>query len=300
MAAQIIANGVISGCVLALVALAFGIVYGGLRILHIALGASYTAAAYFYQIARALVTQPGREPNAVQILTSISLALFGAVVLSLLIEATIYRPLYNRNAPPLVTFLASLGAYLVTVNMIGLLFGDETKMLSPFEMASPFHLGGLVLSQMQALQICLSLGLVASFFLLLHKTSLGRNIRALSDNPVLYGVFGYDMPRTRLMVFSLSALLAGSASLLKAADVGTNPQVGLSAVLSGAVAVMIGAVNSFWGVLAGALLLGIAQNAVIYYFSAEWSDAATFAVLIVVLAFRRDGLFAPTLRAEER
>ena len=273
---------------------------GGLRILHIALGASYTAAAYFYQVGRALVTRSDREPNPVQILTSILFALLCAVALSWLIEAAIYRPLYRRNAPPLVTFLASLGAYLVTVNLIGLFFGDETKLLSRFELASPVRLGGLVLSHMQALQICLSLALMVFFFLLLHKTSLGRNIRALSDNPVLYGVFGYDMQRTRILVLSLSSLLAGSASLLKAADVGTSPHVGLPAVLSGAVAVMIGAVNSFWGVIAGALLLGIAQNAVIYYFSAEWSDAATFALLILVLTFRREGLFAPVLRAEER
>lgn len=300
MVAQIILNGLVTGCLYALVGLAFGIVYGGLRILHIALGASYTAAAYFYLVGLKLWTNSEVGPGKAQQWASILFALSCVVALSLLVEAAIYRPLYRRNAPPLVTFLASLGAYLVTVNLIGILFGDETVLLSQIEMPSPIRISGLVLTHMQAIQLGFSVVFLFLVFLILHKTGLGRNIRALSDNPVLFGVFGYDMRRTRILVLSLSSLLAAAASLLKAMDVGVSPHVGLSAVLSGAVAVMIGAINSFWGTVAGALLLGVTQNAVIYYVSAQWSDAATFGLLILVLTLRREGLFAPASRAEEQ
>lgn len=274
-------------------------VYGGLRILHIALGGYYTAAGYFYLVGLNFIVGASGGLGWFYKSFAILFALTSVVGLTFLVELAVYRPLYQRNAPPLVTFVASLGVYLVTINIIGLYFGDETRLLSETSTLPPSHFGGLIVTHMQFLQLCVSMVLLVVAFLILHKTALGRNIRALADNPTLFGVFGYDIRRTRILVLSLSSLLAVSASLLKGMDVGVNPHVGLSAVLSGAVAMMIGAVNSARATLVAALLLGITQNVVIYYLSGQWSDAATFVFLIAVLTFRREGLFAPASRVEE-
>src|ERR1022692_2711949 len=98
MAAQIITNGIVTGCLLALVGLAFGFVYGGLRILHIALGACYSAAGYFYFVALKVTTGAAGEPGLTQRGLSTLIALVCVVALSCIIEVAIYWPLYRRHA----------------------------------------------------------------------------------------------------------------------------------------------------------------------------------------------------------
>lgn len=299
MFVQILLNGLISGSLYALVALGFSLIYSSTRIFHIAHGAIYTASVYLFLAAFLLFDHLFSDGSSLTFIMSLLLSFLSVVVLSYLLEKVIYRPLLNRKTAPLVTFITSLGIYIIIVNLIALFFGNETKILSS-EIEPSIELVGAIITRIQIIQFIVSLIIIISVFYLLSKTSLGRNIRALSDNSVLLNVIGIDINRIRVVVFIIGSLLASTASLLKAFDVGFDPYIGLSIVLTAAVAVIIGGVGVHIGAVVGALFIGITQNIVIWFTSAQWQDAVTFLILLIVLIVRREGLFAVKLRLEEQ
>jgi branched-chain amino acid transport system permease protein len=296
---QVILNGLITGLLYGLVALGFSLIYSGTRIFHIAHGATYTIAAYLFLAGLSL---GGATPVKAHwaVLALITLAVLILVsVLSVFVEILVYRPLYRRTAAPLVALISSLGLYIVGVNLIALFFGNDTKIFDS-SVQPTFAVGPTLITTIQIIQFGVAAFTILSVFVLLKRTSLGRNIRALCDNPQLLGVLGLNPQRIRLLVFVIGSLLAASSSLLRAFDVGTDPHAGLPVVLTAAVAVIIGGIDSHWGAVLGALLLGVTQAIVVWFFSAEWQDAVTFVAFILVLFVRREGIVAAQLRLEER
>lgn len=299
MTLQIITNGLIAGLLYALVALGFSLIYSGTRFFHIAHGALYTAAAYLFLAWTFVLGTASVAANVWLVLIGVALSLVVLGLFAISTEVLIYRPLYMKGASPLVTFISSLGLYIIIINLIAIFFGNETHLLNPHNQL-PVALGPIVVTRIQIIQVLVSVFTILIVFALLKRTSLGRNIRALSDNPVLVSVLGIDPKRLRLLIFLLGSVLAALSSLLKGFDMGINPYGGLPVVLIATVAVIIGGVGSHIGAVISALLLGITQNLVTGYFSAQWKDAVTFIVFILVLVLRREGLFASKMRLEER
>lgn len=291
MIVQVVLNGLIAGLLYALVALGFSLIYSGAKVFHIAHGAVYASAAYFL-LAWNLI--PGMP-----LPLSILLALGSACVLAGLFEILAYRPLARRNASILVTFISSLGLYIITVHLIAIFFGNEPKVINP-SIEPVFTLAGIIVTQIQLIQLVTAGLLVTLMLFLLRSTSFGRNIRALSDNSNLASVLGVKVSRVRLQIFVIGSLLAASAALLRAFEVGVDPHIGLSAVLTAAVAVIIGGVGAHGGAVVAAVLIGIVQGVVIWYSSAQWQEAVTFVILIGVLLIRSEGIFSVKLRLEER
>ena len=298
MLLQILFNGLVVGSLYALVALGFSLIYSGTRIFHIAHGAAYTTAVYSYLLWLTLFNSQPSTAGWGAFTLAVILSLLVACIFAALCEIGIYRPLYKRGAPPMVAFISSLGVYIVVVNVIALLFGSEKKVLSTSVAPSVFY-GQLVVNRVQVIQLAISATLILMAFLLLKKTSLGRNIRALSDNATLLNVLGIDPMRVRTTVFIVGSALAAVAALLRALDVGINPYGGLIAVLTATVAILVGGIGSNLGAVCGALFIGLTQNLVVWVFSSEWKDAVTFGILIAVLLYRRDGVFTRQQRLEE-
>ena len=290
MLLQLLANGIVAGCVYALVAMGFGLIYNTTKIFHMAHGVVYTTSAYiFYTFARGI---------GLSLIPSFLIALSFAVLLGVGIEAFIYWPLFKKKAPLGVVLISSLGIYIFLVNLIAMIYGNETKILSP-GVERTFHLGSVILTRTQVLEMLAFVLLFPLFLLMLKKTKLGRIIRALADNPALITVLGVDVRRVRIYIFALGSLLAGVASSLVALDVGMDPHVGIGAFLVAAVAMIIGGVGVFEGAVVGAFLLGILQNLVIWKTSARWTEALTFLVLILFLLTRPQGILGRKRRLEE-
>src|ERR1043166_6802123 len=133
--AQLLLNGLVDGFLFSLVALGFSLIYRGSGVLHIAHGAIYTAAAYIL-LACALAFGPQQGALSIlAVLTAVMLALLLSCLLAVLAETVVYYPLFIRRASPLVTFISSLGVYIIVVNFIALYFGNEPRLLAPY--ASP-------------------------------------------------------------------------------------------------------------------------------------------------------------------
>jgi branched-chain amino acid transport system permease protein len=271
-------------------ALGFALIYNTTRIFHVAHGAIYTAAAYITWL---LVTQAG-----LSVWGAVVAGVSSAAVIGALVEVLVYAPLVRRAAPPLVALLSSLGLYVAAVNIVALLFGNETKILRP-GVEPTYKLGWVVLTQIQVAELAVATAVFPMAFVLFKATEWGKVIRAVRDDPVLAQVMGVDLGAVRIGVFAMGSALAGLSGVLTALDVGMDPQVGMPALLTAAVALIVGGVGTFGGPVLGGFLLGLLQALVVWKVSARWSDAVIFGVLILFLLFRPTGILARRRRLEE-
>lgn len=290
MLSQLLANGIANGCLFALMALGFALIYNTTRVFHVAHGVVYTASAYLcYEL---LITR-GWNLGA-----SIGGALAGAALMGLAVEFFIYAPLDRKKASPLVALLASLGLYVAGVNALAWRFGSETQILRP-DIEATYSYLGVMLTRIQLIQIATALIVLPLFVAFLRFSTLGQTIRAVRDNPLLSRVVGTNPHRVRLVVFALGSMLAGGAAILSALDVGIEPNAGLPALLVAAVAFIVGGIGTFGGPVLGAFLLGILQSLIVWQIEARWTEAVTFGVLILFLLFRPQGLLGRRGRVEE-
>jgi len=287
---QLLANGLVNGCGYALVALGFAFVYNTTRIFHFAHGAVYALAAYvfysfFVQWGFPLVLAVGA--------TLLLIAAFGV-----LIDELIHAPLDERGTSMLIHLLSSIGLYTVVVNVIALLYGNQTKVLSS-GVGTTYSFGGVTLVRIQVVTVITAVVVLGAVFVVLWKTRLGKMLRAMRDDPELVAVMGVNPSTLRRTVFALGSGLAAVAAILLGLDVGIDPRIGMSAILNGAVAVIIGGMGKFEGAVLGGLLIGLLQALVVWQASAQWQDAITFVVLILFLLFRPQGILGEKGRVEE-
>jgi len=287
---QILLNGLIQGALFALMGLAFSLVYSTTRVLHVALGAIYALAPYI--LLASLNAGLGWGGSLI-------LAIGFAVLAGMLCEEILHWPFLRRGAPPEVHLIGSLGMFLVLVQVIAILWGNDVQVLRN-GVDTVYSFGDLRLTRAQVLGGAGAVTVISSFFLWLRRTELGMQFRAMADNPVLLSLLGRDVRKLRRLVFGMSAGLVALASLGSAYDTGFDPHGGLDAVLVGIVATIVGGRGSLAGAVLAGLLLGVIRSEVVLFASARWEQAATFAILALILFFRPQGLFGRMLRLEER
>jgi branched-chain amino acid transport system permease protein len=288
---QLLLNALVNAAIYSLLAVGFGLVYRSMRFFYIAYGAVYVTASY---TVIALMENMGMSYHSVLIA-----GIMVGVLAGIAMDKAVYLPLEKRGASTGVLFIASLGLYILVINIIALIFGNEVKIISK-GIEPSFSFGSFVITRIQGIQFLTGWIFIIAFWLIIRKNTFMKGIWAMGENPALVKVLGLPYKRMRNAVFMLSSLFAGTASVLTALDVGIDPHVGMSALLTGAVAVLVGGVDMFWGWIAGAFILSILQSIAVWQFSARWNDLITFGMLIAVLLFRPQGLFSPKKRREER
>jgi branched-chain amino acid transport system permease protein len=287
---QLLLNALVNASIFSLLAVGFGIVYRSMRFFYIAYGGIYVFASYSMIALQYYLHLPAQF--------FIPLSVLAAVSTSLLMERVIYLPLDRRGATPAVLFVVSLGAYVFIINGIALVFGSDIKVLSK-ELGPSFALGSLTITRMQVLQLLVGVVLLFAFWALIRKNNYMKGIWAMGETPELVRVLGLPFELMRMAVYLISSAFAAVASILVAFDTGMDPYVGMRAVLTAAVAVLVGGVNVFWGWIGGAILLAVLQSMAVWQFPAKWSDLITFGILVCTLIFRPQGLFSPRKRREE-
>lgn len=285
---QILVNGFISGCAIAMLAVAFQAVYLPTRVFFIGLAGVYSVAPF---LAHAVQKASGHWTLAVAV------PVLACIGVSCLCEWANHARLARRRASPGAHLIASLGIYIILVQVIAMIWGNDTKTLRT-GLDSVTRLGGVIVVGAQWTTLWTATGLLGAFALFLGRSNLGLRLRALADNPTMFALFGYNVDRHRLLAFALSGFFAAAASLTTAYDVGFDPHTGLHAVLLAIVAVIIGGQGSFFGPVLGALLLGLLRAQVVWHWSAQWQEAATFGLLALFLLLRPQGLLGRQTRIE--
>ncbi|BAY35397.1 branched-chain amino acid ABC transporter permease protein (plasmid) [Nostoc carneum NIES-2107] len=285
---QILANGIISGLTIAVLALAYLVVFLPTRVFHVALGAIYALVPY-------VAWSCGQRglPTAV----AIALSLLTGALLSLGCELFNHAWLEKKQAAPGAHLISSLGVYIMIVQVAILIWGNGTRQLRQGA-DTVLQFVTLSLPTSQVVSAIVAVTILVWFCLWLRFSSLGLQFRALADNPKEFGLQGYNMDKLRLLAFGLSGLLASISSLLVAYDIGFDPQSGLPVLLMAIVAVIIGSQQSFVGAVLGGLVLGVVRVATVWFLSARWQEAATFLVLVFFLLIRPNGLMGHKPRVE--
>lgn len=285
---QIVLNGLISGLAIALLAVAFQMVYLPTRVFFVGLAGLYSLAPYLYLL--------GQEVCGCWDV-SVMFSLIVVIALSLLFEWINHAPLTCKGASDGAQLISSLGIYIVLVQVVAMVWGNDTRTLRT-GLDPTVQFFGSVLTRSQLLMAGVACILLLGFLAMLRATGIGLRLRALADNPVQFALYGYDVDVHRLIAFGLAGLFATAAALLTAYDIGFDPHTGLHAVLLAVVAVIIGGRTSFVGPIMGGVLLGLIRAQVVWHFSARWQEAVTFAVLALFLLLCPQGLFGQRTRVE--
>lgn len=278
---QFIINGLITGILYSLLAIGFALVYNTTRVFHIAAAGIYVFAAYMFWFFVAKV--------GLSVIPASLVAIVLTMVLSLLSELLVYRPLKNKKASLNVAMIASIGAMTVIVNTIAMCFGNETKVVEN-AILQPLTLGDIIITTPQKYQALIGIAVLVVFMIVLRRTNWGLMLRALSADETLFETLGYDTKVTRVMVFLASGAFIAIASCLTVYDVGLDPNMGMSVLISAVVAMIIGGVGKFSTCILGGLTLGVLQSLTVYQFASNWQNAVTFVVLLILLFLRPQGI----------
>ena len=288
MLLQFIANGLVLGSIYALASLGFAIVYNTTRIFHIAYAAFYMLCPY---IMLSLLHGMGFG-----LLISFALAIVFTMALSVLVEYIVYRPLSKKESSLNIIMVSSIGVMIIVINTVAIFYGNETQILNS-EISQSLSFWNVILTYTQIAQLFISLFLCGTFLLVLKFSKFGITTRAMRDDDILCGVMGMDFFSMRLALFALSGFFAAVAGGLVAYDVGMDPYVGMSMLLSSVVALIIGGIGRFEAPILGGFIIGILQSLTVWSYSSRWQDAITFILLIGFLLFRPNGILGERRRS---
>src|SRR6478735_5519604 len=277
--AQATLNGIVAGNYFALGAVGLTLIFGVLRLVNFAHGEFLTFGAYMLIAANAL---------HLPLVVSAVIGVVATAGLALSLEVALWRPVRRKRVGELQLLLLALGLAYVMRYTIAFVAGPEDR-ASGADVTAGVTILGLRIGRTELIVTLVGLVVIA---LGLRYTSLGRQMRALSDSIELSETTGIDTDRIVLVTWAISGGLAGLAGIIYALPAGTvNPQLGFTLILSIFAAVVVGGIGNAYGALAGGMLIGVAQEWSTLVINPSMKVAVGFAVLILVLLVRPQGLF---------
>jgi branched-chain amino acid transport system permease protein len=280
---QVLANGLVNGAVLALLAISLTLIFSILRVPHFGLGGIFVWGAF---IAYFAVGRFGL-PFGVAVLVAGA----ATAVLGIAIERVAFRPL--RTATEDAMFVSAIGVLIALENAALLLWGAETQSVPvPASLGFVIAVGGRVyLPAMRVLIVVVTalafLGLLA--FVKLTRT--GKAMRAVAQDRVAARLLGIPIDRVATWTFALGSAFAGIAGALTGAAFTFNFEMGSLSILKAFVVVVLGGLGSVGGAMIGGILLGVVDSLTLTYVTSEYKQLVAFGVLILVLVLRPAGLF---------
>lgn len=284
-------NGLVSGVFLALGAVGLTLVYGVVRFVNFAHGDMLTFGAYMGASAIAL---------GLSFIEGVVFAVVATAALALVLEVVLWRPMRRKGAGLFQLFVMSLGLAFVLRYTIQFFAGSEPRTLN-VDVTSTVTFGwDLRVGRTQLIMAAAGAAVIIGIAAALRATSLGRQVRAVSDNTELAEATGVNSSRIILVVWLLSGALAGLAGMLFGASLGViSPQFGYEIILSLFAAMIIGGIGNAYGALAGGILIGLSQEWATLVIDPSLKVAVGFIMMFAALVLRPQGLFGHARGAEE-
>jgi neutral amino acid transport system permease protein len=280
--AQSSLNGLSLGAIYALGAVGLTLVYGILRLVNFAHGDFLTFGAYMAYV----VNVTWDLPLALGIL----FAMLTTALLAIGFEVTLWRPMRARQARLLQLLLTSIGLALVIRSTIQWFWSTDIRVLDVNTTATLSFLG-LRIGRVQLIVIAIGFVVIVAIGLMLSRTLLGKRMRALADNLELAETAGVNTTRVILYTWLFAGALAGLAGVLDASVTALSPEFGFQLLLPIFAAVILGGIGDAYGALAGGMLLGVVTEWSTLFIDAKWKIGVGFAVLILALILRPQGIF---------
>ena len=292
---QQILNGLTIGSVYALIALGYTMVYGIIQLINFAHGEVFIAGGYVALAVFAAAGLAGLRPAGVAgLLLELGAAAALCTLLGIAVERVAYRPL--RSAPKLSVLITAIGLSFFLQNALMLGFGAQDRYEPTPLRIAPWSFGALSVSPMQATIFAVSLALMAGLQWVVYGTRLGRNMRAVAQDPLAARLMGIPVDRVITGTFALGSALAGIGGVLFGGYYSTiNFHDGYLTGLKAFTAAVLGGIGNIPGAMVGGLVLGLLEGLAAGYLSAQWKNVIAFAVLVLVLLFRPHGLLGERL-----
>jgi len=279
---ELLIQGIITGSIYALIAVGLTLVYGLLRVLHIAHAGLFALGGYL----GVLVT------NATG---SLPLAMLLAVVLVGLLGMAVYKLIYEPilDQPPFVALIASIGLFICMEEGYRLIFGPYGESFAHVPLWGSVTLGGVVLREVDLFSVGAAVVLLALLGALVTRTRIGVAWRATVSDPAMAESFGIDIAKVRYLNFFIGSALAAVAGCLVAVlNNFVEPTMGSVPSYKSLAIIVLGGLGNVRGTLVAALALGVIESfGTIYLGQLLDRDAIAFAFLILVLMVRPQGLF---------
>ena len=278
---QIALAGLAQGSLFALTALGLVMIYNASYVVNFAHGAMGMAATY---VAYVLITK-WQAPFPL----AFAGALVAAFVLGVVVQTLFLARL--RNAPLMSQVVVTLGLFMLLEGLLGLAFGYNPRPMSESIPIKPVLLGGLVLRPQDVLELALLLVLGLVLAALFAATKVGLGMRAITENPYAAQLMGIPVGRVLAIAWGVGVMLSAVAAILAAPTTSVTPNMMDTIVVYGFVAAIVGGFGSMVGALVGGLILGIVVNMIDAFLAPELAMSIVFALLLVVLYVKPDGLF---------
>lgn len=281
---QHLLNGIISGSVLALPALGLTLIFSVLGFANFAFAAHATLGAVAAYLVNVTLGWPVPACLAVAVL-----AAGAAGIVSDRVALRGLRRMRRTDAAMMVA-IASIALNMALESAVRFFFGNDHHSFD-LPLMRDATIAGFQVSQQQAINLGYAVGMVLLLFGFFGFTRAGKAMRAVADNPDLACLKGISAEKVALAVIFVGMGLAGAGGMLLALETSVDPLVGSRILLMVFAASVVGGLTSIPGAVAGALLIGVAQELSLLVISPTYSSAVGFVAIAFTLTLRPQGLF---------
>jgi len=283
---ELIASGLITGGIYALVALGLNLQYGLMRILNIAHGEFLMVGAYLTWLVQ---TQFGISP-----LLMVPVAFLVLLVLGVVLHFLCFRRL-TATSPNLDVFearglMVAFGLMFLVQNFVSWLWGGDLRGYD--YLTEPVKFGEVQFAANKLLVFFLALLFSGALIVLLRMTLLGKGVRALMQSPIGAQLMGIDTKRLHPLMFGIGLGLSGIAGALLSMAYTITPYMGQPYTVTALIVITLGGFGSMSGALLGGLFLGVIEALGMHFTNPSLKALLSYAVFIAVLLLRPEGLFA--------
>jgi branched-chain amino acid transport system permease protein len=294
-----VVDGLSIGTIWALIALGYTLVYGIIELINFAHGEVFMIGSFVtVSIWQTLGVTPDNSIVAIlgSMLVGIVLAMLASGSLNVMIERVAYKPL--RNAPKLAPLITAIGMSFILQN-VGLLWRPQPDS-SPDLIGSQkdyFSVFGVAIEHSDVFAVVVTAPLLIALVWFVGSTRYGKAMRATAQDPDAARLMGINVDRTISLTFLLGGLLAGAAGMIYALYNGTIQfNQGFTAGLIAFTAAVMGGIGNLKGAVVGGLIIGVIQSVSDTHFGQVWTPAVVFAILILIMVFKPQGLFGEETR----
>lgn len=286
---NLLIDGIGTGCLYALAGIGFSLLWWLADIVHLAHGGVIIVAGYAGYLVLAKLGAP--------LWVALLAAMLAAVALGVLIDRLAYRRLSQRGSGEMGMLTASLGLLICLEYAVTVVFGPEGVQADAGSARAPFFpASGVLLDTYTLLVVGVTAAIFGGLTVLMRSTQLGRDMRAVAENPSLAHALGIRTLQVTTAASALAAAAGAPAALVYLYNRGVNPHDAVHIVLMGAIVAIFGGRGSIAGALIAALVIGVAESVMVWFFAAGWREVMTFGLLYILLLVRPQGLLGAQTR----
>lgn len=287
---QLILNGIITGSIIALGAIGLSMVYDILNLVNFAHGDFMTLGGYLTFFFSIILTNMLPIPFMFKMIAAAVLSIIGVGLFSILLDKLIWKKLRKQGAGTVTLLIAAIGVALALRNSIVFIWGSGILGMNIPILAS-IEFFGIQINLYEILTIIVAVILMILLNFILKSTKIGKAMRALSDNKSLARITGIDVDKVINYTWFLGGTYAATGGILYGLVTSFRPDMGWILLLPIFAAVILGGIGNVYGAMVGGLIIGLAQAMSTAIIPSEYKIAVGFAILIIVLLIKPEGIF---------